>query len=190
MVLPGQNYKTCGADPVTLGFGGTEVDRDAPEAGPAWLDSEGVSVEPLRCAGAVIVDDDLRVFIQRRSKTRRLFPDTWDIVGGHLEPGETVEEALYREVSEETGWRVSIVLATIGDHSYVGEDGLTRVETDFLIRVDGDLSRPRLEVGKHTEFRWIGRDEIDVLDENRGVDGGAVKEIVRGGFTLLSQIGL
>ena len=138
----------------------------------------------------MIVDDDGRVFIQRRSASRRLFPDTWDIVGGHVEPGETIEEALHREVHEETGWRVSIVLGTIGDHSYVGEDGLTRLETDFLIRVDGDLSRPRLEEGKHTEFRWIGRDEIDILDENRGVDDGMVKKIVEGAFHLLRQIGL
>jgi 8-oxo-dGTP diphosphatase len=149
-----------------------------------------VSVEPLRCAAGVIVDDDGRVFIQRRSATRKLFPDTWDIVGGHLEPGESVEEALHREVTEETGWRVSIVLGTIGDHRYVGNDGLERLETDFLIRVDGDLARPRLEVGKHTGFRWITRDEVDVLDENNGVDDGLVRQIIEGGFALLRQIGL
>ncbi|WP_203707879.1 NUDIX hydrolase [Asanoa iriomotensis] len=149
-----------------------------------------MSVEPLRCAAGVVVDDDGRVFIQRRSPTRKLFPDTWDIVGGHLEPGESLEEALHREVVEETGWRVSIVLGTIGEHRYVGDDGLERLETDYLIRVDGDLARPRLEAGKHTGFRWITRDEIDVLDENNGVDDGLVRQIVEGGFALLRQIGL
>ncbi|MGB2567862.1 hypothetical protein ACPFP2_05325 [Micromonospora citrea] len=29
--------------------------------------------EPLRCAGALIVDDDGRLFVQRRSAERRLF---------------------------------------------------------------------------------------------------------------------
>jgi 8-oxo-dGTP diphosphatase len=149
-----------------------------------------VSVEPLRCAAGVIVDDDGRVFIQRRSPTRKLFPDTWDVVGGHLEPGETIDEALRREVEEETGWRVSIVLGTIGEHRYFGEDGLERLETDFLIRVDGDLSRPRLEEGKHTAYKWISRDEIAVLDENKGIDDGLVRQIIEGGFALLRQIGL
>ena len=149
-----------------------------------------MSVEPLRCAAGVVVDDDGRVFIQRRSPTRKLFPDTWDIVGGHLEPGETVDEALRREVEEETGWRVSIVLGTIGELRYFGNDGLERLETDFLIRVDGDLSRPRLEVGKHTAYKWITRDEIAVLDENKGIDDGLVRQIVEGGFALLRQIGL
>jgi len=138
----------------------------------------------------VVVDDDGRLFIQRRSPTRKLFPDTWDIVGGHLEPGETLDEALRREVEEETGWRVSVVLGTIGEYRYLGNDGLERLETDFLIRVDGDLSRPRLEAGKHTAYKWITRDEIGVLDENKGIDDGLIRQIIEGGFALLRQIGL
>jgi 8-oxo-dGTP diphosphatase len=146
--------------------------------------------EPLRCAGALIVDDDGRIFIQRRSPDRRLFPDTWDIVGGHLEPGESVEEALHREVEEETGWTVSVVLGTVGEYAYTGNDGIDRVETDFLIRVDGDLSRPRLEVGKHTEYRWITQGETTVLDEDRDVNNGLIRTIAEDGFAALHRLGL
>jgi 8-oxo-dGTP diphosphatase len=46
--------------------------------------------DPLRVTGALVVDGDGRIFFQRRSPTRKLFPNSWDIVGGHLEPGETV----------------------------------------------------------------------------------------------------
>ncbi|MDH6463452.1 8-oxo-dGTP pyrophosphatase MutT (NUDIX family) [Micromonospora sp. A200] len=45
--------------------------------------------EPLRCAGALIVDDDGRLFTQRRSPERSLFPNAWDIGGGYLELSET-----------------------------------------------------------------------------------------------------
>lgn len=31
------------------------------------------------------------------------FPNHWDLFGGHIEPGETPEEALVREVEEELG---------------------------------------------------------------------------------------
>jgi 8-oxo-dGTP diphosphatase len=149
-----------------------------------------VPAEPLRCAGAVIVDDEARIFIQRRSPRRRLFPDTWDIVGGHVEPGESLEDALRREVYEETGWELSHVFGVIGEHSYRGDDGFDRMETDFLVRVDGDTSHPRLEEGKHTAFRWIGPAEVSVLDENRGVDDGMMRRIVEDAFALLRQIGL
>ncbi|MEU4716098.1 NUDIX domain-containing protein [Micromonospora purpureochromogenes] len=50
--------------------------------------------EPLRCAGALIVDDDGRLLLQRRSPERSFFPNAWDIGGGHLEPGETAVAAL------------------------------------------------------------------------------------------------
>lgn len=138
----------------------------------------------------MIVDDDGRIFIQRRSPDRRLFPNTWDIVGGHVEPGETLEEALYREVQEETGWQVSVIIGVVGEYAYTGDDGVERVETDFLVRVDGDLARPRLEAGKHTEFRWLTESEIALLDEHRDVNNGLIRTIAEAGFAALHAIGL
>jgi 8-oxo-dGTP diphosphatase len=149
-----------------------------------------VSPDPLRVAGALVVDDDGRIFFQRRSPSRKLFPNSWDIVGGHLEPGETVSEALRREVLEETGWQVSVVLAPVGEYTYAGEDGLIRHESDFLVRVDGDLSRPRLEAGKHTEFRWLGPDELAVLDESGEINDGMIRRIAEDGFAVLHTLGM
>jgi 8-oxo-dGTP diphosphatase len=149
-----------------------------------------VPPEPLRCAGALIVDDDGRIFFQRRSAHRRLFPNTWDVVGGHFEPGEDAEDTLRREVEEETGWTLSHVLGVVGEYGYTGDDGIDRMEIDFLIRVDGDLSRPRLEVGKHTEFRWLAEHELALLDENRDVNDGMIRRIAEDGFAALHSIGL
>jgi 8-oxo-dGTP diphosphatase len=141
--------------------------------------------EPLRCVGALIGDGQGRFFIHRRSAQRRLLPNTWDIVGGHVEPGETVDEALRREVHEETGWTVARVLRTVGEYRWRGNDGLERLETDFLVAVDGDLSRPRLEIGKHTAYRWLGPDELDVLLENRDPGDDLLPRMVAHAFTLL-----
>ncbi len=144
----------------------------------------------MRVAGALVVDDEGRIFFQRRSPHRRLFPNTWDIVGGHLEGDETVAEALAREVTEETGWQVSVVLGQVGEYAYRGDDGIDRIETDFLVRVDGDLSRPQLEEGKHTEFRWLSADELDILDEHRDLNNGLIRRIAEDGFATLRAIGL
>ncbi|MFI5936217.1 NUDIX hydrolase [Actinoplanes sp. NPDC051494] len=149
-----------------------------------------MSDEPLRVAAALVVDDRGRIFFQKRSAQRKLFPNSWDVVGGHLEPGETVDEALAREVFEETGWRVATVLATVGDYTYTGEDGLTRLETDFLVRVHGDLENPRLEVGKHTEYRWLGPDELDLLDESSDINDGMIRTIAEDGFAVLHALDL
>ena len=139
---------------------------------------------PLAVAGALVVRDDGRIFFQRRSAQRKLFPNTWDIVGGHVEPGETVTQALAREVLEETGWRLAAVLGVVGEHSYTGDDGLTRHETDFLVRVEGNLEHPRLEVGKHTEFRWLGPHELGTLADSDGM----IRRIAENGFAVLQTL--
>lgn len=146
--------------------------------------------EPLRVASALVVNDEGRIFFQKRSPERKLFPDTWDVVGGHLEAGESVGEALRREITEETGWHLTVVLATVGDYAYTGNDGVDRLETSFLVRVDGDLDRPRLEAGKHTEFRWLGRGDLDLLDENVGPDDVPIRRLAEDGFTLLGTLGI
>ncbi|MET7747981.1 NUDIX domain-containing protein [Micromonospora sp. NPDC005367] len=148
-----------------------------------------MSTEPLRCAGALIVDDDNRLFFQRRSPHRRLFPNCWDVVGGHLESGEDVEAALRREVTEETGWTVSHLLGPVGEYRYVGDDGLARIEYDWLVRVEGDLARPRLEVGKHTEFRWLAEEDVALLDEHRDVNDGLIRRIAEEAFAALRAMG-
>ena len=57
--------------------------------------------------GALILNPGGRVFVQKRSPARRLFPGCWDLVGGHVEPGETLYQALAREIQEETVWTLS-----------------------------------------------------------------------------------
>lgn len=45
------------------------------------------------------------IYLQRRSATKRLLPLRWDTaVGGHISFGEKVQEALFREASEELGF--------------------------------------------------------------------------------------
>jgi RimJ/RimL family protein N-acetyltransferase len=131
----------------------------------------------LTIVGALIRDARHRVYAHRRSSTRRLFPGIWDIVGGHLEPGETPLDALAREIEEETGWRLRHVEATVADWEWE-HDGVTRREFDYLVEVDGDLSAPRLEAGKHDASAWIGPDNLDLMMSNRSDGDRRLRDLV------------
>jgi 8-oxo-dGTP diphosphatase len=52
---------------------------------------------------AIILENDSGEFLLylRDNKPGIPFPDHWDLIGGHVEEGETPEEALVREVKEE-----------------------------------------------------------------------------------------
>ena len=51
-----------------------------------------------------IFDKQGRLYLQRRSMSKEIQPGKWDTaVGGHVDYGETIEEALCREVREELG---------------------------------------------------------------------------------------
>ncbi|MFW5420429.1 NUDIX domain-containing protein [Nocardiopsis sp. CNT-189] len=137
-----------------------------------------------RCwvVGAVVVDERGRAFAQRRSPDRKVFPHCWDVVGGHVEEGEAVPEALAREVAEETGWRLTAIEAELFRLVWTPDDGVPRHEVDYLVRVEGDLSAPRLEPGKHTEFAWVGEDRLDLLRDHRDPGEYFIADIVRLGL--------
>ena len=138
-------------------------------------------------AGAVIRDESGRIFMQRRSQDRGLFPGAWDIVGGHLEPGERILEALRREVTEETGWSLRRVLDDLGVTSYVGEDGVERHEVDYLVEVDGDLSAPHIEERLHLDPRWVRRDEALALLDGAHRSDALLRPVIERAFEIAGR---
>lgn len=131
--------------------------------------------------GAVIYDGRGRIYVQRRSLTRAVFPGCWDLVGGHAETGESVEQALAREVFEETGWRLK-QLGPVVEIIDWEAGGIPRREVDLLALVDGDLEQPRLEATKHTEGRWLLHSETSLLLQGREPDDRWVFKVVERAF--------
>ena len=59
-----------------------------------------------RLAGVILVDPRGWLLLQERDEHAPVNPLVWGMVGGGVEPGETMEQAAYRELEEETGIRL------------------------------------------------------------------------------------
>lgn len=95
---------------------------DVPASGSATAAS-------VPCVGAVIADADGRLVLVRRANPPHA--GLWSLPGGRVERGETREQAVVREVAEETGLRVHVERrvgrVSIGDYDVV----------DFACRIVG-----------------------------------------------------
>ena len=106
----------------------------------------------LEVVAAQIFEGDRFLLCQRpENKKRGLM---WEFPGGKVEPGETKEKALIREISEELGCRISV-------------DGfVSAVEYAYPdITVHLSLFRCHVVSGvpkklEHNDIRWISQEEI------------------------------
>ena len=62
------------------------------------------NISPLLVVAVALIDADGRVLLQQRPPGKAM-ADLWEFPGGKVEPGETPEAALIRELEEELGIR-------------------------------------------------------------------------------------
>jgi 8-oxo-dGTP diphosphatase len=52
---------------------------------------------------AALIVHSQKILLGQRSASRAFYPGIWDMFGGHVEPGEQLEQTLVRELQEELG---------------------------------------------------------------------------------------
>ena len=60
-------------------------------------------VNALQVFAAGILLRGKKILLGKRRTDLMFYPDVWDIIGGHIEDGETPEQTLLRELGEELG---------------------------------------------------------------------------------------
>lgn len=105
--------------------------------------------------GAAIVAGG-RCLAARRSASMPL-PLLWEFPGGKVEPGESPQEALRREIREELGVEVEVLEQLGTSRAPHGEREIELAV--YLCRLVQGEPRPH----EHDAVRWLAPDELDAL---------------------------
>jgi 8-oxo-dGTP diphosphatase len=109
------------------------------------------TMEPLLISACALVDDDGRLLIQCRPPGKPM-AGLWEFPGGKLEPGETPENALVRELAEELGIATQTAcLAPAGFGTGLSEAGRPLILLVYVCRKWSGLPTPN----DGQELRWV-----------------------------------
>lgn len=113
----------------------------------------------------ILKDKDLFLVV-RRSKEDDLYPGCWEFPGGHIEFGETISDALKRELKEEIGFSdFDNPIITNYTDEVKEKSGKTihNIELDFIIEARKENINITLSK-EHTEYAWVPK-ESELLDD-------------------------
>lgn len=117
-----------------------------------------------RSVHGIVLDVSGRVFMQLRSPRKDCNPGLWDSsVAGHLEAGETYDQAIVRETGEELGIRLSVAPKKLFKLDASEQTGFEFCWV-YLIRDSGPIRIDRKEA---IAGRWLERDELSEWIETR-----------------------
>ncbi|MCD0459726.1 NUDIX hydrolase [Roseiconus lacunae] len=125
---------------------------------------------PVAAVGGLVVDDHERLLLVRRARDPG--KGLWGLPGGFVDAGETIEEALSREIDEETELQITateLLMTFPNQYNYKGV--VSQVIDLFYICRVADSSKVTLEPSELDDFVWTvpGADYLDEMafDSNR-----------------------
>jgi 8-oxo-dGTP diphosphatase len=119
--------------------------------------------------GAMIEHDSSgKILLLKRAETADYLPGIWEDMGGRIKQFEEPEDALRREVREESGLEIEILKPIAVFHDYRGE---RTAENELLIITYWCKARSDQVVlsEEHTAYQWVSPEEALELAEHIGV---------------------
>lgn len=89
------------------------------------------------------------------------FPNAWELPGGHLETDETIEDAVRREVKEETGLVVAEIIGEVNPMTWKSKTK-SNVQLNYVVTVKPG-GTVKLDLEEHSDWRWASREELESL---------------------------
>ena len=102
--------------------------------------------------GAIVINDKNEILLVKRSLESRTEEGTWSRPGGEVDLGEYIEDAVIREVKEETNVLIEILKPL--EVTQIMSEGKHWIAHGYLAKyVSGETKN--MEPDKHDEVKWF-----------------------------------
>lgn len=112
-------------------------------------------LDKKEAAVSIVLNNDKKVLILKRSSDASTFPGYWNFPGGRVEEGEPIKEAAVRELREESGLEVKS-----SDLIYLIASNLPNLIIHYFLT--SNFSGQVVLNKESTEYQWV--DIYDVLE--------------------------
>jgi 8-oxo-dGTP diphosphatase len=123
------------------------------EARSGMDEKDCAMIEKPMVVTAAIIEKKGKILIAKRKKGWR-FAGKWEFPGGKIEPNETPEECLRRELREELG-----IEAKIGEFFCSSTYAYSHATVELLVYHASHISG-EFELHDHEEIRWVSRQQL------------------------------
>ena len=118
--------------------------------------------EIAKTVGALFIGEDGKILLGLRAASKKVWPSHWDTIGGRVEPGESLDLALIREVQEEVGvtpTRIGLVAIVQERQPEIYGEALHHIYA--VTAWEG--GEPANICEEHTELKWFDVSEMRQL---------------------------
>ena len=107
----------------------------------------------------ILKNNENKILILKRHHKSKTNPQKWELPGGKMEKDEYFDEALIREIKEETN-----LDALVGDFCEAVQDDYPHKRTVQLIMYLKDITGEVRISSEHEDWMWANLDEINSLE--------------------------
>ena len=107
----------------------------------------------------IVKNSEGKILVLRRHPKSKTNPHRWELPGGKIEKCEYFDEALIREIKEETGLDVKV-----GDFCEAVQDDYVHKRTVQLIMYAKDITGEVKISDEHDDWMWASLDDVKSLE--------------------------